>query len=65
MILIKCFFFRFLRSVSYRQFTQMVYGKLGKLRIPLPSCVYQAIRTKFQSEKTYTGFEEDSSDSDV
>ena len=43
----------------------MVYGKLGKLRIPLPSCVYQAIRTKFQSEKTYIGFEEDSSDSDV
>jgi hypothetical protein len=63
-ILVLTVLFRFLRSVAYRQFTRLVYGKLGKLRIPLPSCVYQAIRTQFKSEKTFTGFEENSSDSE-
>ena len=58
------FFLSFLHSVAYRQFSRLVYGKLGKLRIPLPSCVYHAIRTQFKSERTFVGFEENSSDSD-
>ena len=54
------FFFRFLQAISYREFSQMVYGILGRLRIPLPACVYQAIRTKFrENSNVFTGFDED------
>ncbi len=55
-------FYRFLRSIAYREFSQLVYGILGKLRIPLP-CAYHAIRKKFQSSgEEFTGFDEDLSD---
>ena len=57
--------FKFFRSLAYRQFIHLVYGKLGKLRIPLPACAYQAIREQFGSKKDFTGFEDiNSSDSE-
>ena len=28
---------------------RMVYGPMGKKRVPLPACAYHAIRTTFQS----------------
>ena len=53
-------FFRFLRSIAYREFTQLVYGTLGKVRIPLPACVYHAIRTTFITNRDeFKGFEDD------
>jgi hypothetical protein len=53
-----------LQSISYREFSQLVYGALGRLRIPLPGCVYQSIRTKFRENSViFTGFEDDT-DSD-
>ena len=55
----KClFFFRFLRSISYREFTRLVYGILGNRRIPLPSCAYTMIRKTFpvEKEEDITGF---------
>ncbi len=58
------FFLSFLHSVAHTQFSRLVYGKLGKLQIPLPSCVYHAIQTQFKSERTFAGFKEHSSDSD-
>jgi hypothetical protein len=42
---------RFLRSISYREFTRLVYGILGNRRIPLPSCAYTMIRKTFPVEK--------------
>ena len=50
---------RYLRSVAYREFSRLVYGFLGKKRIPLPSCAYTAIRKTFpvQEDETLTGFE--------
>ena len=54
--------FRFYRSVAYRQFVRFVWGYSGNnKRLPLPCCVYNAIRKKLpnpDSEK-YTGFELD------
>lgn len=51
---------RFLKSVAYREFCRLVYGTLGKVRIPLPSCAYNSIRLKFKVEGEHmTGFEED------
>lgn len=53
---------RFLRSVSYRGFTRMVYRFLGNKRIPLPACAYTAIRKTFPiSEKEeFTGYVDES-----
>lgn len=50
---------RYLRSVAYREFSRLVYGYLGKKRIPLPACTYTAIRKAFpvQDDETLTGFE--------
>lgn len=52
---------RFLRSVAYRNFTRLVYGVIGRKRIPLPAYAYHAIRKKFPltTEETFTGFEMD------
>ncbi len=52
---------RFLRSVAYRKFTRMVYGVIGKTRIPLPACACHAIRKKFPltKDESFTGFEMD------
>jgi hypothetical protein len=53
--------YRFLRSVSYREFSRMVYGVLGTKRIPLPACAFTAIRKQFPPSKDeeLTGFEKD------
>ena len=49
---------RFLRGISYREFTRLVHGYLGGRRIPLPACTYHKIRTTFPEEKSsYAGFE--------
>ncbi|CAH3151818.1 unnamed protein product [Porites lobata] len=50
---------RYLGSTAYREFSRLVYGFMGKKRIPLPSCAYNAIRTAFalQEDETFTGFE--------
>lgn len=52
--------FRYLRSIAYRQFTRMVYGPMGRRCMPLPACVYNAIRSTFpsadQSDDEITGF---------
>jgi hypothetical protein len=54
--------FRFLRSISYREFVRLVYGFLGNRRVPLPSCAYTAIRKAFPTDKdeTITGYAEES-----
>eukprot|EP00794_Sanderia_malayensis_P011529 gene11530-12719_t len=46
---------KFMRAVAYRQFTQLVHGRLGEKRIPLPACAYHVIRTKFPT-KEHAGF---------
>ena len=43
-------FYRFLRGVASREFTQLVHGFLGGKRIPLPACTYHAIRTGLSGE---------------
>lgn len=52
--------FRYLRSIAYRQFTRMVYGPMGRKRVPLPACAYNAIRSTFpsadKSDDEMTGF---------
>ena len=52
---------RFLRSVSYRQFTRLLWDYLGNSkRYPLPCCAYNAIRKAFPSDDgRYRGFEEE------
>lgn len=52
---------RFLRSVAYRNFIRMIFGVIGRKRIPLPACAYHAIRKKFPlaKDETFTGFEMD------
>ena len=40
-----------MRSVAYREFIYFVYGYIGKTRIPLPACAYDAIRRKFQKKE--------------
>lgn len=51
----------FLRSVSYRQFTRLLWDYLGSSkRNPLPCCAYNAIRKAFPSDDgRYRGFEEE------
>lgn len=51
----------FLRSVSYRQFTRLLWDFVGSSkRYPLPCCAYNAIRKAFPSENgQYLGFEEE------
>ena len=42
------FYFRFMRSVAYRQFVRLVYAYVGaSRRIPLLNCVYNSIREAF------------------
>ncbi|KAK3753694.1 hypothetical protein QZH41_013140, partial [Actinostola sp. cb2023] len=52
---------QFLRSVSYRQFTRLVWEYMGySKRLPLPCCAYNAIRGKFPSEDgEYKGYEDE------
>lgn len=54
-------FSRYLRSISYREFTRLVHGYLGKRRIPLPACAYTAIRKAFptKEDEPLTGFQLD------
>ena len=40
-----------MRAVAYRQFSRLVYGFLGKKRIPLPACAYTIIRGSLQSAR--------------
>ncbi|XP_029183407.2 uncharacterized protein LOC114951365 [Acropora millepora] len=49
----------YLRSIAYREFCRLVYGFLGKRRIPLPACAYTSIRKQFPlgADENYTGFE--------
>ncbi|XP_074631276.1 uncharacterized protein LOC141889849 isoform X2 [Acropora palmata] len=51
----------FLRSVAYRQFVHLVWEYVGKSnRLPLPCCVYNAIRSAFlTAEHQYHGYEEE------
>ncbi|XP_046840966.1 uncharacterized protein LOC124435062 [Xenia sp. Carnegie-2017] len=49
---------RYLRSVAYREFTQLVHGYLGNKRIPLPACAYHAIRTRFVG-KDFQGYDDE------
>lgn len=51
----------FLRSVAYRQFVRLVWEYVGKSnRLPLPCCVYNAIRSAFPTaEHQYHGYEEE------
>ena len=58
-------FFRFMRSVAYRQFIHLVYEHVGKHRIPLPACAYHAIRSNFQpkdSNEYFVGFQDEDMD---
>ena len=59
------YFKRFFRSVSYWQFSTMVYGVLGAKRIPLPACVYHSIRKQFplNKDEEHAGFEPDDEES--
>ncbi|XP_068677073.1 uncharacterized protein [Montipora foliosa] len=54
----------FLRGVSYREFSRLVYGMLGAKRIPLPACAYVAIRNQFpvNKDESFTGFDLDEED---
>ena len=49
---------RFLRTVSYRQYIQLVYGTVGHKRIPLPTCSYHAVRKTF-FEEDFHGHDEE------
>ncbi|XP_044167855.1 uncharacterized protein LOC114951454 [Acropora millepora] len=55
---------RLLRSVSYREFSRLVYGFLGNRRIPLPASAYAAIRETFPCDKDedFIGFNLDEED---
>ena len=54
-------FFRFLRSVAYRQYVRLVHEYVGtSRRIPLPNCVYNKIRKAFpNADGEYVGYEEE------
>ncbi|PFX14442.1 hypothetical protein AWC38_SpisGene21396 [Stylophora pistillata] len=54
----------FLRGVSYREFSRLVYGMLGSKRIPLPACAYMAIKKQFpvNKDESLTGFDLDEED---
>ena len=58
---ILCTFFRYYRSVAYRQFVRLVWEYVGSgRRIPLPCCVYNKIREKFpDKDNDYRGYEEE------
>ncbi len=49
---------RFIRAVSYRQFTRLIHGRLGEQRIALPACAYDAIGKKFPTDQ-HVGFQEE------
>ena len=51
-------FIRYMRAVAYRNFTRMVYGILGKRRIALPACAYNAIHHTFETKEELVGFED-------
>ena len=55
-------FYRFLRIISYREFTRLIHGFLGNRRIPLPSCAYMSIRKAFpvEKEEQFTGYVDES-----
>ncbi|KAK3745925.1 hypothetical protein QZH41_010221, partial [Actinostola sp. cb2023] len=57
---------QFFRSVAYRQFYRLIWQYNGNLkRLPLPCCVYHAIRSEFPSEDgNYRGFLEEDEDED-
>ena len=50
---------RYLQSVAYREFSRLVYGYLGKKRIPLAACAYTVIckALALQEDETLTEFE--------
>ena len=50
------FFCSYLRAVAYREFTRLIHEILGRQRIPLPACVYTAIRRTFQTDEELVGF---------
>ena len=52
-------FITFQRSVSYLEFSRLVYGMSGNKRIPLPACVSVEIKKEFPVEKheSYAGFD--------
>ncbi|XP_031552087.1 uncharacterized protein LOC116289336 isoform X2 [Actinia tenebrosa] len=53
---------KFMRSVAYREFIHLVYDRVGKNKIPLPTCAYHAIRSKFQpkdSDECFVEFEDE------
>ena len=54
-------YFRFMRSVAYRQFVRLVYAYVGaSRRVPLPNCVYNIIREAFPNvDSEYKGYEEE------
>ena len=56
--------YRFLRSVAYRQFVRLVWEYVGKSnRLPLPCCVYNALRSAFPTaEHQYHGYKEEEDD---
>ena len=58
------YLYRFLRSVAYRQFVRLVWEYVGKSnRLPLPCCVYNAIRSAFPTaEHQYHGYGEEDND---
>ena len=45
-----------MRIVAYREFIHLVCGRVGKNRIPLPTCAYHAIRSKFQTKEKNENF---------
>jgi len=51
----------FLRSVSYREFSRLIYGMMGIKRIPLPACAYSTMRKQFpvNKDESYAGFDLD------
>ena len=57
------YLYRFLRSVAYRQLpvVRLVWEYVGMSnRLPLPCCVYNAIRSAFPTAgDQYCGYEED------
>ena len=57
-------YYRYFRSVAYREYIQLVYGYLGKRRIPLPACAYHAIRQAFGG-KDFKGFKDDDDDEEL
>ena len=60
-----CFSSRFFRAVSYRQFTHLVHGFLGKSkRIAIPACASNAICSRFKTidEDEFAGFYDEGED---